>query len=326
MVGADKKENKFISVVVYLHNDRERIGPFFDTVLRMFKENFEKYEVICVNDASQDDSVEVLKDYFSRPSEEGRESLWNGCMINVIHMSYFQGLEASMNAGRDMAIGDFVYEFDDINPDYSPQLIRDVYDRMLSGYDIVSAGRKGKSKLSSSLFYLFYNMTSKSRNRIGPETFRILSRRAINRVMSMGQYIPYRKAVYGNCGLKTYTISYESQGGTKRHRSKTDRSERTSLAMDSFIYFTDVLERMSLAVSSVFLILTLGVIIYIISSVFSESKPVEGWLSTMGFLSLGFFGVFSLLTFIMKYLSVMLSLIFKHQRYLIESVEKISQK
>ena len=326
MAEADKKENKFISVVVYLHNDRERIAPFFDTVLRMSKENFEKYEVICVNDASQDDSVEVLKDYFSGPSEEGRESLWNGCMINVIHMSYFQGLEASMNAGRDMAIGDFVYEFDDINPDYPPQLIRDVYDRMLSGYDIVSAGRKGKSKLSSSLFYLFYNMTSKSRNRIGPETFRILSRRAINRVMSMGQYIPYRKAVYGNCGLKTYTISYESQGGTKRHRSKTDRSERTSLAMDSFIYFTDVLERMSLAVSSVFLVFTLGVIIYIISSVFSESKPVEGWLSTMGFLSLGFFGVFSLLTFIMKYLSVMLSLIFKHQRYLIEGVEKISQK
>ena len=61
MVSEDKKENKFISVVVYLHNDRDHIVPFFDTVLRMFRENFEKYEVICVNDASQDDSVEVLK-------------------------------------------------------------------------------------------------------------------------------------------------------------------------------------------------------------------------------------------------------------------------
>ena len=54
MVSEDKKENKFISVVVYLHNDRDHIVPFFDTVLRMFRENFEKYEVICVNDASQD--------------------------------------------------------------------------------------------------------------------------------------------------------------------------------------------------------------------------------------------------------------------------------
>lgn len=326
MVSEDKKENKFISVVVYLHNDRDHIVPFFDTVLRMFRENFVKYEVICVNDASQDDSVEVLKNYFADNTEEDREAWWSGCMINVIHMSYFQGLEASMNAGRDMAIGDFVYEFDDINPDYPPRLIREVYDRMLSGYDIVSAGCRGRIRLTSRLFYFFYNMTSKSKNGIGHETFRILSRRAINRVMSMGQYIPYRKAVYANCGLKTYTLSYESQGGTKRNKSKTDRSERTSLAMDSFIYFTNVLERMSLAVSSIFLIFTLGVIVYIVGSVFSESQPVEGWVSTMGFLSLGFFGVFSLLTFIMKYLSVMLSLIFKHQRYLIEGVEKISER
>lgn len=317
-MAADKKESKFVSVVVYLHNDSGNIVPFFDRTLGMIRENFEKYEIICVNDASMDDSVEVLKDYFENGGRDGS-------MINIIHMSYFQGLEASMNAGRDMAIGDFVYEFDDMNPDYPAKLIRDVYDRLLSGYDIVSASCKGRIKLTSRMFYLFYNMTSSSRNRIGQETFRILSRRAINRVMSMGQYIPYRKAVYVNCGLKTDTVYYERAGGTGRHKSKTDRNERTSLAIDSFIYFTNVLERLSLVVSGAFLLFTLGVAVYIVGSFFSVNKPVEGWLSTMGFLSLGFFGVFSLLTIILKYLSVMLSLIFKHQRYLIEGVEKISK-
>lgn len=316
---ADKKESKFVSVVVYLHNSGGNIAPFFDRVLGMFQENFEKYEIICVNDASTDDSVERLKEYFKDGGRDG------GCMINIIHMSYFQGLEASMNAGRDMAIGDFVYEFDDINPDYPAQLIRDVYDRLLSGYDIVSASCKGKIKWTSRMFYLFYNMTSNSRNHIGQETFRILSRRAINRVMSMGQYIPYRKAVYMNCGLKTDTLYYESAGGCGRHKNKTDRNERTSLAIDSFIYFTNVLERISLVISGAFLLFTLGVVVYIVGSIFSASKPVEGWLSTMGFLSLGFFGVFSLLTIILKYLSVMLGLIFKHQRYLIEGVEKVSK-
>lgn len=316
---SDKKESKFVSVVVYLHNSGRNIAPFFDRVLGMFRENFEKYEIICVNDASTDDSVEKLKEYFEGGGRDG------GCMINIIHMSYFQGLEASMNAGRDMAIGDFVYEFDDIIPDYPAQLIRDVYDRLLSGYDIVSTSCKGKIKLTSRMFYLFYNMTSNSKNRIGQETFRILSRRAINRVMSMGQYIPYRKAVYVNCGLKTDTVYYESMGGDGRNKSKADRNERTSLAIDSFIYFTNVLERISLIISGAFLLFTMGVIVYIVSSIFSASKPVEGWLSTMGFLSLGFFGVFSLLTIILKYLSVMLSLIFKHQRYLIEGVEKVSK-
>ena len=94
--------------------------------------------------------------------------------------------------------------------------------------------------------------------------------------------------------------------------------------MDSFIYFTDGMERLSLLLSCIFLLFTLGAALYIGGSVFSASKPVEGWLSTMGFLSLGFFGVFTLLTIILKYLSVMLNLIFKHQRYLVESVEKIT--
>ena len=78
-------------------------------------------------------------------------------------------------------------------------------------------------------------------------------------------------------------------------------------------------------ISGAFLLFTLGVAVYIVGSIFSASKPVEGWLSTMGFLSLGFFGVFSLLTIILKYLSVMLGLIFKHKSFMIEGVEKLSK-
>lgn len=318
-------ESKFVSVVVYLHNTENQIEPFFDSVLRIFKENFEKYEIICVNDASTDDSAGRLRSYFDVKKSEERAGMWKGCMIHMLHMGYFHGLEASMNAGRDMAIGDFVYEFDDINADYEPQLIRQVYDRMLEGYDIVAASCRCRIKFTSRLFYACYNITSRSRNKIGQETFRILSRRAINRVMRMGRYIPYRKAVYMNCGLKTDIVYYDSLKCGSRHKCKTNRSERTNLAVDSFIYFTDVVERLSLLLSEAFLFFTLCVLVYIIGSVFSENKPVEGWLSTMGFLSLGFFGVFSLLTIILKYLSVLLNLVFKHQRYLVESVEKIAR-
>lgn len=101
-----------------------------------------------------------------------------------------------------------------------------------------------------------------------------MSRRAINRVMSMGQYIPYRKAVYVNCGLKTDTVYYESRSSVGRHKSKTDGNERMSLAIDSFIYFTNVLERLSLVVSGAFLLFTLGVVVYIAGSF---SAPTSRW-------------------------------------------------
>ena len=57
------------------------------------------------------------------------------------------------------------------------------------------------NKLSSKLFYRLYNSTS-AEDKLYPETFRIISRRAWNRIKSLSISIPYRKALYLNCGLK----------------------------------------------------------------------------------------------------------------------------
>ena len=312
------KEKKFISLVVYLHNVEEYIKYFMKSIIPVCESNFEQFEIVCVDDGCVDGTVDRLKEYL----EENQTS----AMVNMIHMSFFQGIESAMNAGRDIAIGDFVYEFDDVFVDYEPELLLKVYEKMLEGNDIVAASSRGKMRFTSKIFYSLYNATSRSKGKIGPETFRIVSRRAINRIKSMGQYIPYRKAVYSNCGLKMSTIHYDSKDVTARVKNKTVASERTSLALDSFIYFTNVLERISMVICGFFLILTVAMGIYIISDFFNAYKPVEGWLSTMGFLALGFFGVFALLTIILKYLSVLLNLIFKQQRYLVADIEKVVKR
>ncbi|MCI8358876.1 MAG: glycosyltransferase [Lachnospiraceae bacterium] len=311
-----KKEKKFISLVVYLHNVEGYIQHFMSKIIPVCERSFQDFEIVCVDDGCTDGTVERLKEYLEQNQVKA--------MVNVIHMSFFQGMESAMNAGRDIAIGDFVYEFDDVFVDYQPEMLLKVYEKMLEGNDIVAASSRGKLRFTSRVFYALYNLTSRSNNKIGPETFRIVSRRAINRIKSMGQYIPYRKAVYSNCGLSMATLYYESTDKTARVKNKIVTSERTSLAFDSFIYFTNVLERLSMAVCAVFLLVTVGVGIYIVFDIFSDSKPVEGWISTMGFLALGFFGVFALLTIILKYLSVVLNLIFKQQRYLIADIEKVA--
>ena len=313
-----KKEKKFISLVVYLHNVENYIEYFMKTVITVCESRFQDYEIVCVNDGCTDGTIERLKQYV----EENRVQ----AMVNVIHMSFYQGMESAMNAGRDIAIGDFVYEFDDIFVDYEPDMLIKVYEKMLEGYDIVAASSKGKMQLTSRLFYALYNKTSRLSSKIGPETFRLISRRAINRIKSMGQYIPYRKAVYSNCGLNMATLYYESKDVKVRVKNKIINSERTALALDSFIYFTNVLECLSMIVSGTFLFITIAVGIYIITDLFNAERPVEGWLSTMGFLALGFFGVFALLTIILKYLSVVLNLIFKRQRYLVADIEKVVRK
>lgn len=309
------KEKKFISVVVYLHNAKDYITKFFDHVLPVLSDKFEQLEIVCVDDACQDNTMEVLRNYVEEKQIDS--------MLSVAHMSFFHGLESSMNAGRDLAIGDFVFEFDDVLVDYDEDVLFKVYEKSLEGYDIVAASSQGKMRFTSKVFYSLYNQTNHGTGKIGQETFRILSRRAINRIETMSQYIPYRKALYANCGLKMATVKYLSKDPSIRVKNKIVTGERTSLALDSFIYFTNVLERISAIISIAFLTATVGMGIYIVYDAFQKTKPIEGWLSTMGFMALGFFGVFALLTIILKYLSVMINLVFNKQRYLIADIEKI---
>lgn len=311
------KEKKFVSVVVYLHNVVSHLESFLEQTISFIDNHFEKMELVFVDDACDDDSMEILYKYVENHNISA--------MVNVIHMSFFHGLESSMNAGRDLAIGDFVYEFDDVIVDYNMELVMDVYNKMLGGIDVVSVSSDCKKPITSTLFYSFYNRTSRNSSIIGQETFRIISRRAINRIKTMNQYIPYRKAAYAGSGLKTAVIDYKSTDKKLRIRNKKSSGERTGLALDSFIYFTNALEKISAIISIVFLLITVGMGVYLITDALSQDKPVEGWLSTMGFMALGFFGIFALLTIILKYLSVMIGLIFKKQRYLIEDIEKIAK-
>lgn len=71
-----------------------------------------------------------------------------------------------------------------------------------------------------------------------------------------------------------------------------------------------------------FLLIMFGWIVY---SIFSTVRPVEGWLSLMALMSFGFFMLSVLLTLIFKYLSIILNMSFKRQRYVVEGVEKLTK-
>ncbi len=310
------KYKKFVSVVAYMCNAEENVENFIEKVMGESEKLFEKCELILVNDASTDGSLEKAREFF--------EAHPAGYMVSIVKLAARQGLETAMNAGRDLAIGDFIYEFDDMYVDYDVAVVGEAFEECLKGNDVVSVSSDARTKLSSRLFYHVYNRFSGTQHPIGSETFRLLSRRAVNRVKAMGVYIPYRKAVYMNSGLKVTGLKYEPIATSGNGGLHSVKKKRAGLAIDSFIYFTDVMEKVSLAISVAFFIIALIVVIYVAQSFFMDEHLESGWVSVMGFLSIGFLGIFSLLTIVLKYLSVVVSLVFKQQRYLVEDVEKIS--
>ena len=97
------KEKNFVSAVVYLYNEENSVKKFLTSLNELLKTNFEKYEIICVNDTSTDNTAKAVEEFCDENSVKS---------LTMIDTSFFQGVENAMVAGLDISIGDFVFEFD----------------------------------------------------------------------------------------------------------------------------------------------------------------------------------------------------------------------
>ena len=311
----NNREKNFVTAVVYIYNSEKTIENFICNLNKTLNSNFENYEIICVNDSSKDNSVLIINSIAEK---------LEGAVLSIVNMSYYQGLELSMNAGVDLAIGDFVFEFDTTEMDYEASLIMETYYHSLKGFDIVAASSRKNQKLTSKIFYKLYNKFADTHYSLSTETFRILSRRAINRVHSLSKTIPYRKALYANCGLKIDTIKYESINSNHSASTKLQQLDRKETAINTLILFTNVAYRISISMTFIMMLATFGIALYTVLT-FALGKPVAGFTTIMLVMTGSFFGIFAILAIVIKYLTLIVDLIFKKQKYIIESINKITK-
>lgn len=310
----ENKEKNFASAIIYVHNAEDRVENFLKAIIKVMEDNFEHSEIICVNDFSIDNSLEKIK------SASEIASLTS---ISVVNLSHFHGLELAMSAGMDLAIGDFVFEFDNTILNFDPEEVMKVYFRSLTGYDIVTASPDKSEAISSKLFYKVFKAFSDTHYEMSTESFRVLSRRVINRIADMNRNIPYRKVIYANSGLKIDNIKYRI---VNNNYSTEDRinNYRISLAVESLILFTDFGYRLSSIMTVMMMIVSALTVAYSII-IYLTAKPIEGWTTTIICLSVSFFALFAVLTMIIKYLKIILDLIFKKKYYSFESIEKLTK-
>ncbi len=304
------KEKNYVSAVIYLGEERQHAYAFLTALNQTLSSRFENYELIFVEDASCDDTEGEVRRFLEELSQKPP--------VSMIHLSLKQGLELAMNAGLDAAVGDFVYEFDTMEMPYDASLINEAYDSCIEGNDIVRVSPQKNRSFSTSLFYRLFNSASGSKYSLRTDVFRLLSRRAVNRVHSLSPTMPYRKAAYASCGLRMHTLLYEGKlsAGTQKLRF--------SRASDSLMLYTSLAYKVSIIIALVMLLFMVGAVVYIAVVFFGGFvEPAPGWTTTMLMMTGGFFGVFVLFAFVLKYLSLLVEMTFNRQKYLVESVEKI---
>ena len=301
----ENKEKNFVSAIIYVHDAENSIEQFLRTIIEVMENNFEHSEIICVNDFSNDKSLAKIKNI---------SNIANLTSVSVINLSHFHGLEMAMSAGMDLAIGDFVFEFDNTILDFNPDEIMKIYMRSLSGFDIVTASPDKPEAFSSKMFYKVFKSFSNNKYEMTTESFRILSRRVINRIADMNRSVPYRKVIYANSGLKIDNVRYNVVHMGGNCVCNKANNYRFDLAVETLILFTDFGYRFSSFMTFIMMFISILTVVYAVF-IYLTAKPIEGWTTTIIFMSISFFALFVVLTIVIKYLKIILDLIFKKKYY-----------
>ena len=198
-----------ISVIVPCYNEEAALPYFFPEIRNvansMFATKDTIFEFLFVDDGSRDKTLELLRQF---AAEDKR--------VRYISFSRNFGKEAAIYAGMQNARGDYMVLMD-ADLQHPPAMVEEMYEALKDGnFDIAAArrvSRKGEPPIRSFFarcFYRLINKISKAEFVDGASDYRMLSRRAVDAILSIPEYNRFSKGIFGWIGFKTKWIEYEN--------------------------------------------------------------------------------------------------------------------
>lgn len=204
--------DKLISIIAPVYNESEVISVFHQTLTNVLKLNQYQYEIIYVDDGSQDQSYHILKSIQIHDLN-----------VSVIKLSRNFGKELAVTAGLEKAKGDAVIVMDCDLQD-PPNNIPLMVDAWLSGAELVNmrrVTRNGDSfikKQTAKYFYKVMKAISHIEIEENVGDFRLMSRKVVNAVNQMPERNRFMKGIFSWVGYQKVTIDYVRM---PRHAGKT---------------------------------------------------------------------------------------------------------
>jgi glycosyltransferase involved in cell wall biosynthesis len=264
-----------LSLIIPCYNEEAAAPIFHREATEVLRGMDAEYEMLFINDGSQDQTLAVLRSLAAQDPH-----------VTYLSFSRNFGKEAAMYAGFCNAKGDYVAVMDADMQD-PPSLLPQMMELLASGeYDSVATRRttrKGEPVIRSWFAGKFYQLINKISNADivdGSRDFRLMRREMVDAIVEMGEYNRFSKGIFGWIGFRTYWLSYENvervAGETKWNFWKLFK-----YAVDGIINFSQA----PLSIASWFGIfmtfISFLMLIFIVVRKVAFGDPVDGWASTI---------------------------------------------
>jgi dolichol-phosphate mannosyltransferase len=275
-----------ISLVIPVYNEELLIEELFLRTQAALRSVEVPFEVIIVDDGSNDKTLERL---IACHSADPR--------FKVLSLARNFGHQAAYTAGLSYAKGEFIAMMDGDMQD-PPELLKALYELIRAGsFDIVygrRAGRKekGPRRLFIDLFHSTYTRIARLKNIKDVGNFSIMTRKAANALLSLNEKNRYLPGLRSFIGFKQGFVDYERQDRSKGE-AKMSVLKLFSLAFDAIFSFSSLPVKVCLYSGLIGVLLIVFAAVYTLVGKVTGLAPL-GWSSII--LSVYFIGSVQLLS------------------------------
>jgi glycosyltransferase involved in cell wall biosynthesis len=195
-----------LSLVVPFFNEEEGCAAFFARVLPIVEGITRSYEIVCVNDGSEDRTAQLL----------AAQHLCNR-RVKLLNLSRNFGKEGALTAGLDHARGRAVIPIDADLQD-PPELIPELVARWREGFDVVLAVRADRrsdtllKRITARLFYRLIGRMAEVPIPADVGDFRLLDRRVVDALKLLPERTRFMKGLFAWLGFRQARVEYRRAG------------------------------------------------------------------------------------------------------------------
>lgn len=268
---------KNLTIIVPCYNEDKALLFFFDEVKNVIKGIDFSVEFIFVNDGSNDNTLNVLKQIKSENKTKN---------IKIVDFSRNFGKEAGILAGLKNSTGDFVVIMDaDMQdpPNLLPRMIEILEEEDIDSVATYRVDRKGEPAIRSYFARKFYQLINKISDVDivdGSRDYRMMSRAMVNSILQLTEYHRFSKGIFVWVGFKTKYIEFEN---VERIAGETKWSfwKLFKYAIEGLVAFTTFPLRLSTFFGITMSILSFIYMMFVAIKALMYGDPVAGYPSMM---------------------------------------------
>ncbi len=202
--NADKPSIE-LSIVVPMYNEAANLRPFFERLFNVLNRLNITYEIVCVNDGSQDNTLTELLDYQK-----------HNPFIKIVDLSRNFGKEIALTVGLDYSSGAAVVPIDADLQD-PPELIEALLAKWREGYNMVYATRRIRrgetftKRFTAKLFYRIIDFMSDIPIPKNTGDFRLMDRTVVDSLSKLPERTRFMKGLFAWVGFKQTAIYYDRE-------------------------------------------------------------------------------------------------------------------